>query len=147
MPNKCWTPGCKSNYYSNDPYRPVFKSPDYLALRQAWLNALHREHENASKVFYVSVLHFHDKDIEVTFKVNGVDINISRERPLLVKGAIPSILPSCPSHLSSTSTSRLSRFSYETNEEGLFTIARNLSLEIQEIEVNKFKVDCFSNLR
>ena len=29
----------------------------------------------------------------------------------------------------------------------MFTIARNLSLEMQEIEVNKFKVDCFSNLR
>ena len=112
MQNKCWAPGCKSNYYPNDPYIPVFKSPDDLALQKVWLNALHREHENPPKVFYVCVLHFHDKDIEDTFKVNdGAEVKyIKRERPFLVKGAIPSILPGCPSYLSSTRTSRPSRF-------------------------------------
>ena len=65
---------------------------------------------------YFMFVCFHDKDIEDTFKVNdGVEVKyIKRERPLLVKGAIPSILPGCPSYLSFMSTSRPSRFSHET---------------------------------
>ena len=39
MPNKSWAPGCKSNYYPNDAYSPVFKSPEDPELRQAWLEA------------------------------------------------------------------------------------------------------------
>ena len=149
MPNRCWAPGCKSNYYPKDPYIPVFKSPEDPELRQAWINALHREHGNPPKVFYVCAMHFHERDIENTIRVNdGVEIKYTkRERPILVKGAIPSILPGCPSYLSSTKTSRPSRFSHESKEEDLFITARNLSLETQDIETKKFKVDCFSDLK
>ena len=149
MPNRCWAPGCKSNYYPKDPYIPVFKSPEDPELRQAWINELHREHGNPPKVFYVCAMHFHERDIENTIRVNdGVEIKYTkRERPILVKGAIPSILPGCPSYLSSTKTSRPSRFSHESKEEDLFITARNLSLETQDIETKKFKVDCFSDLK
>ena len=72
---------------------------------------------------------------------------IKREKTILVNGAIPSILPGCPSYLSSTKTSRPYRFSHETKGEDLFIIARNLSLETQDKETKKFKVDCFSELK
>ena len=79
---------------------------------------------------------------------DGVEIKyIKREKTILVKGAIPSILPGRPSYLSSTKTSRPYRFSHETKEEDLFIIARNLSLETQDKETKKFKVDCFSELK
>ena len=75
MPNKCWAPGCKSNYYTSDPYTPVFKSPEDPESRQAWINALHREHGNPPKIFYVCAMHFHERDIENMIRVNdGVEI-------------------------------------------------------------------------
>ena len=64
MPNKCWAPACKRKYYVTDPYTQVFKFPEDLKLRQAWINALHREHDNPPKLFYVCVNHFHEQDIE-----------------------------------------------------------------------------------
>ena len=137
-------PGCKSNYYPTDPYTPVFKSPEDPELRQAWINALHREHGNPPKIFYVCAMHFHERDIENMIRVNdGVEIEyIKREKTILVKGAITSILPGCPSYLSSTKTSTPYRFSHETKED-IFIIARNLSLETQDKETKKFKVDMF----
>ena len=149
MPNKCWAPGCKSNYYPNDAYSPVFKSPEDPELRQAWLNALHREHVNPPKTFYVCIKHFLEQDIDYTFRINdGVEIKyLKRDRPLLVKGAIPSLLPGCPSYLSCMKTSRASRFSHEAKEEELFIIARNLSLEAQDTEEKMFNVNCFSDLQ
>ena len=89
-------------------------------------------------------MHFHERDIENMIRVNdSVEIKyIKREKTILFKGAIPSIR-----YLSSTKTSRPYRFSHETKEENLFIIARNLSLETQDKETKKFKVDCFSELK
>ena len=79
MPNRCWAPGCKSNYYPKDPYIPVFKSSEDPELRQAWINALHREHGNPPKVFYVCAMHFYERDIENTIRVNdGVEIKYTK---------------------------------------------------------------------
>ena len=50
MPNKCWTPGCKRKYYPTDYYTLVYKSPEGPELRQAWINALHRDHGNPPKI-------------------------------------------------------------------------------------------------
>ena len=48
---------------------------------------------------------------------DGLEIKyLKRDRPLLVKGAIPPLLPGCLSYLSSTKTSRASRFSHEAKE-------------------------------
>ena len=149
MPNKCWAPGCKSNYYTTDPHIPVFKSPEDTGIRQAWLNALHREHDNPPRLFHVCIKHFQETDIELTIKVNdGIEItHINRERPILRKGAIPSILPGCPTYLTSTKSTRAFRFSHGAKEEELFTIARKLSLETQVAEGNKFQVSSLSDMK
>ena len=85
-PNKCWAPGCKSNYYPNDAYTPVFKSPEDPEIRQSWLNALHREHVNPPNTFYVCIKHFLKQDIDYTFRINdGLEIKyLKRDRHLLV---------------------------------------------------------------
>ena len=90
--------------------------------------------------------HFLEQDIDYTFRINdGVEIKyLKRDRPLLVKGAIPSLLPGCPSYLSCMKTSRASRFSHEAQEEELFII---LSLEAQDTEEKMFSVNCFSDLK
>ena len=149
MPNKCWAPRCKSNYNPNDAYSPVFKSPEDPQIRQSWLNVLHKEHVNPPNILYVCIKHFLKQDIDYTFRINdGLEIKyLKRDRALLVKGAIPPLLPGCPSYLSSTKTSRASRFSHEAKEEELFIIARILSLETQDAEGKKFNLDCFSDLK
>ena len=54
MPNKCSAPNCKSNYYPDDPYIPVFELPNQPEeLRQLWFNALHRENITALKHVYI----------------------------------------------------------------------------------------------
>ena len=95
------------------------------------------------------IKHFLEQDIDYTFRINdGIEIKyLKRDRPLLVKGAIPSLLPGCPSYLSCMKTSRASRFSHEAKEEELFIIARNLSLEAQDTEEKMFNVNCFSDLK
>ena len=102
MPNRCWAPECKSNYYTDDPYFPVFSSSQDPELRKSWLNALHREHVNPPQVFYNCIKHFQEQDVDLMFTFHdGVEIKyVKREKPILHKGAIPSILPGCPSYLS-----------------------------------------------
>ena len=148
MPNRCWAPECKSNYYTDDPYFPVFKSPQDPELRKSWLNALHREHDNPPQVFYICIKHFQEQDVDLMFRFHdGVEIKyVKREKPILHKGAIPSILPGCPNYLS-TKPIPASRFSHEAKDEELFSIARNLSLETLDVEGKMYRINCFSDLK
>ena len=78
---------------------------------------------------------------------DGVEIKyVERERPSLRKGAIPTILPGCPSYYTKKPV-WATRLSLEEKDEELFYIARNLSLEILGTEGIKYKVNYFSDIK
>ena len=108
MPNKCSAPNCKSNYYPDDPYIPVFELPNQPEeLRQQWFNALHRENITALKHVYACIHHFREDDIDRTYKIPNPDgsfTEVPRGKPKLRKGAIPSSLPGCAPYYSESSS-------------------------------------------
>ena len=97
MPNHCSAPVCRSNY-RGESYTPVFKLPPAPPqLRIQWLNALHRDDTGDLKSIYVCLNHFNTTDIITVDRV----MQAIRARPRLCQNAVPSILPGCPSYLSS----------------------------------------------
>ena len=74
MPNRCSATNCKSNYYPGDPYIPVFKLPNEPEeIRKQWLNVLRRENISDLKYVFVCIHHFHDNDVERTYKIPNPD--------------------------------------------------------------------------
>ena len=65
---------------------------------------------------------------------------------VLLATAVPSILPGCPSYLSSESLPRPTRFNRESKEEEQFAQALQLSLEQQSHDDERFKMRNFQDL-
>ena len=111
MPN-CSAPGCKGNYTPEERV-PVFKLPEGPPeIRHAWKRALHREDIANLKNVYVCSKHFLKEDIELYHTVpkgDGTFCEVPRGRPKLKPGAIPSLLPGCPSYYSSTVSAGVKR--------------------------------------
>ena len=132
MPNHCSAPRCYSNY-RGEPYTPVFKLPTVpQELRTQWLNALHRDNIADLSNIYVCMHHYHPKDIITVDRILQADGNFTeriRARPKLFQNAVPSILPGCPTHLSSEPLPRPTRFVRESKDEELFAQALKLSIE------------------
>ena len=132
MPN-CSAPGCRGNYTPEDRV-PVFKLPDGPPeLRHAWIRALHRDDISELRIVYVCAKHFPKEDIQYFHTVprgDGTSYEVPRGRHKLNPGAVPSLLPGCPSYYSSTPSTRIkrTRFSYDSKEEDLLNQATNLSL-------------------
>ena len=153
MPN-CSDPGCKGNYTPEDRV-PVFKLPEGPPeLRHAWIRALHREDIADLKTVYVCAKHFQKEDIEYFHKVprgDGSFYEVPRGRPKLRLGAVPSLLPGCPSYYSSTPSpsigTKRTRFSFDSKEDDLLNQATYLSLRSKDEEKEKFSVDCMQQLR
>ncbi|KAI6648318.1 hypothetical protein LOD99_12127 [Oopsacas minuta] len=88
-------------------------------LKHAWIRALHREDIDRLKVVNVCIKHFREEDVEYFHKVpngDGTFTSVPRDKLKLKEGAIPCLLPGCPSYYSSTSTSKRIRLSYESKE-------------------------------
>ena len=106
MPNSCSAPGYKSNYYESDDQVPVFKMPTHPPeLKQAWTRALRRDDIGGIKVERVCIKHFREQDIEITHRVpkgDGTFTEVPRARLKLAEGAVPCLLPGCPSYNSTT---------------------------------------------
>ena len=115
MPNRCFAPGCKSNYDSEETFL-VFqmpKQPDRL--RHSWLRALDREDVGDLKTVYVCSKHFNEGDIEYTHRLPNGEGNyqeIPRKHLKLKEGgAVLSILPGCPAYYSTQPTTMRRRLS------------------------------------
>ena len=151
MPNTCSAPGCTSNYHPTDRI-PVFKMPQKPdELRHARLRALHRYDMDDLKVVYVCSKHFRKNEIETTHRVpngDGSYREVPRSRPKLKDGAVPSILPGCPSYYSAPhSATKRSRLSLEHKDGEHLNQAVSLSLESGVEEKEKFKIQNFQDLR
>ena len=148
MPNSCSAPGCKSNY-TNEEHIPTFKMPEKPPeVRHAWIRALHREDIGHLKAVYVCLKHFHEEDILFTHKIpsgDGTFTEIPPARPMLREGAIPRLLPGCPSYYSNSSSKR-TRLSFESKEDFINQVL-NLSLQSEEEEKEKFSVRTIQDLK
>ena len=75
-------------------------------LKQAWIRALSRDDIDDMKIVRVCIKHFREEDIEATQSVpkgDGTFKEVTRARPKLKEGAVPCLLPGCPSYYSTTS--------------------------------------------
>ncbi|KAI6648378.1 hypothetical protein LOD99_8168 [Oopsacas minuta] len=119
IPSACSAPGCISNYYPDDRVH-IFRVPENPPeLKQAWIRALHCDNIDRLKVVNVCIKHFREEDVEYIHKVpngDGTFTSVPRYKLKLKGGAIPCLLPGCPSYYSSTSTSKRARLSYEPKE-------------------------------
>ena len=143
MPSSCSVPGCTSNYHPDDRV-PIFKMPDIPpTLKQAWIRALRRENIDSLKVVNVCVKHFRSEDVESFHKVprgDGTFTEVPRGKLKLKDGAVPCLLPGCPSYYSSTSTTKRTRLSYESKEEQMFNQAVQLSLKSDNENILKYTI-------
>ncbi|ELU08037.1 hypothetical protein CAPTEDRAFT_219636 [Capitella teleta] len=109
MPHKCSVPGCKGNY-ANGPKVAVFKFPlnDEERLVR-WLNGIKRDNFVPTKNSRVCERYFEPhlilRESSAYDEKTGKTITCQRDKPDLVPGATPTLLPGCPSYLSSSSSS------------------------------------------
>ena len=150
MPSRCSAPGCRSNY-DDDERIPVFKMPHKPdELRHAWIRALHRDDIHELKTVYVCSQHFREEEIERTYKVptgDGTYREMPRKYLKLKEGAVPSILPGCPTYYSTQTTNKRSRLSIESKREELFSQALHLSLKSNIDESERFILRSFQDLQ
>ena len=119
-------------------------------LRQAWIHALHHEDVADLKVVYVCAKHFQKDDIEyvhIVPKGDGTFHEVPRARPKLKTGAVPSLLPGCPSYYSLTTGAKRARFSFDSKEEELLNQALSLSLKSESEEQEKYLVKSLQDLK
>ncbi|XP_047116143.1 uncharacterized protein LOC124796100 [Schistocerca piceifrons] len=108
MVYKCCVPRCRGNY-GTGPKVMLFSFPKDANLRWKWLSAIHRDNFQPTEHTKVCELHFTESDIcrhtECYDEVKGTKLTVKLSRPRLREGAVPSVLPGCPSYLSTPSTS------------------------------------------
>ena len=78
-------------------------------LKQAWIRALRRDNICDMKVVRVCIKHFREEYIETTHSVpkgDGTFKEVPCASPKLTKGAVPCLLPGCPSYYSTTSKTK-----------------------------------------
>ena len=77
------------------------------------------------------IRHFREEDIEASHKVPKGDGTLQKYlvvRPKLKEGAVPCLLPGCPSYYSTTSKTKRTRLSYDSKEEELLNRTIQMSL-------------------
>ena len=118
-------------------------------IRKQWFNALRRENISDLKHVFVCIHHFHDNDVERTYKIPNPDGSLSEipsGQPKLKKGAIPSLLPGCAPYYSE-STSKPTRLSFNHKEDIHFQKGIILSRESQQIEELKYRITSLAGLK
>lgn len=150
MPSPCSAPGCTSNYYPDDRVH-IFRLPENPPeLKRAWIRALHREDIDRLKVVNVCIKHFREEDVEYFHEVpngDGTFTSVPRDKLKLKEGAIPSLLPGCPSYYSSTSTRKRTRLSYESKEKEMLNQTIQLSLKSESEAKHKFIIRNLQDLK
>ena len=72
---------------------------------------------------------------------------IPRSRPKLGDGAVPTLLPGCPSNYSTHFDTKCSRLSLEEKDDELLSQAISLSLESDVEEKEKFKIQSLQDIQ
>ncbi|XP_067128685.1 THAP domain-containing protein 1-like [Centruroides vittatus] len=100
---------CKGNY-ATGPKVIGFSFPLDEVLRQKWISAIHGDNFVPTKQSVVCELHFHPDDIERSTSMydpkSGKLLTVPLDQPRIKKGAVPSLLPGCPSYLSKSASKR-----------------------------------------
>ncbi|GBN57736.1 hypothetical protein AVEN_255023-1 [Araneus ventricosus] len=109
MSCKCSVPACRGNYDESNKVA-VFSFPNDERLRAKWLHAIPRKDFNITKNSKVCEKHFKDGEVlrNSTFynEKTGETISAPMKRPKLKENVVPSIIPGCPSYMSSSSAIR-----------------------------------------
>ncbi|KAH6930886.1 hypothetical protein HPB50_020636 [Hyalomma asiaticum] len=98
----CFEPNCNSGYRSCKEARCLFRVPLEADRREEWSQNIKRGGRVLNESSVVCERHFEARFIQRTFQTtfNGKIIEIPRDRPLLSKGAIPTIFPDAPKYFS-----------------------------------------------
>ena len=99
---------------------------------------------------YVCSKNFREGEVETTHKVPNGDESyreILPSRPKLKDGAVPTILPGCPTYYSSHSATKRTRLSIDDKEDELLYQAVTLSLEAEVEENEKFRIKNLHDLQ
>ncbi|PSN39010.1 hypothetical protein C0J52_14032 [Blattella germanica] len=105
MPDKCCVPGCRGNYESEKDTVSVFKIPTEEPFRSIWLKSIPRKGWVPGKRAVVCEKHFHPACVsrEIYANKDGIKMSISRKRPFLLPGAVPSLFLDGPKYFSESS--------------------------------------------
>lgn len=100
----CYAPGCRSGYTRTAKERraSMFCAPRDKELRKIWERNLRRIDKPLTEQSVVCERHFDPRFIMRDFVhiVNGTEVRIPRDRPMLAPGAVPTLLPDLPGYLS-----------------------------------------------
>ncbi|KAH8038357.1 hypothetical protein HPB51_001140 [Rhipicephalus microplus] len=100
---KCFVPNCSSGYASCKEKVITFKVPSDPVRLEAWARAIPRKDRQLTPRDYVCEKHFSDSDIDrrrYYGELGGEVLLDKPKRPVLLRDAVPSIFPRCPSYLS-----------------------------------------------
>lgn len=100
----CYAPGCRSGYARTPKAgkASMFCAPRDAELRKVWQRNLRRLDKPLTERSVVCERHFDPRFIMRDFVhiVNGTEVRIPRDRPMLAPGAVPTLLPDLPGYLS-----------------------------------------------
>ena len=74
-------------------------------------------------------------------------MEVPRARPKLKEGAVPCLLPGCPSYYSTTTKTKRTRLSYKSKEEELLNRTIQISLTSKPEETVKYKVNTLQDVK
>ncbi|XP_049511527.1 uncharacterized protein LOC125939958 [Dermacentor silvarum] len=119
--NYCFAPGCRTGYsrVKDAPKASLFSVPRDEGRRKEWERNLHRADKTLDEYCAVCELHFEPRFIirDFVHLIDGKEVRIPREKPLLSGNAVPTILPNLPQYLTKTTPKpRNKRKRYESNK-------------------------------
>ncbi|KAL3256939.1 hypothetical protein MRX96_046558 [Rhipicephalus microplus] len=107
MPNRrrnyCFAPGGRTGYsrVQDAPQASLFSVPRDEERRKEWERNLHRAYKKLDEFSAACELHFEPRFVMKEFvpHIDGKEVRIPRDKPMLSKNAVPTILPNLPQYL------------------------------------------------
>ncbi|XP_075732796.1 uncharacterized protein LOC142775331 [Rhipicephalus microplus] len=117
----CFVPGCDSGYRSCSEKVSLFRAPTCQELFLKWARAIPRADKPLQENSAVCAKHFDERFIQREFRhiVNGVEVSIPRDVPLLRDDAVPTLFPNLPKYISKTLPKERKRQGSNSMEENM----------------------------
>lgn len=98
----CFVPWCDSGYKSCSEKVSLFRAPACQDLFLKWSRAIPRADKTLQDTSAVCAKHFDARYIQKEFRhiVNGVEVVIPRDIPVLRDDAVPTVFPNLPKYIS-----------------------------------------------